>query len=186
MNNKKGFLVLTFLFLASHGIAQWNTGGDIDKQRVSLGFILGVDASNYVAVKKSNFQNYNIQSTVYPSTATSTRLQSITSSYAPGFHLGILTALRITDNLDLLFLPDINFTGGILKYAYDSLATIGGSSVTSPITKNVETTFLDFPLVLKFKSDRKRTIRSYIVGGLVYSRDNVPKNKTDDTGLDAP
>lgn len=178
-----GFFFL--FFLTSYSVsAQWNTGGETEKRSINFGFILGANANSFIIIKKTNFQTYTIQSSGRTGTVTSGRLKYITSSFNPGFHLGLLASLKVTDNLDLRFTPDVNFSDKTLIFAYDSLSSSLGSNISNPIQKTVQSTYVDFPLLLKFKSDRKGNIRSYIIGGIQYSYDIIPKKKTDDTGLD--
>jgi len=187
--NKKGTrfgaLFLVFIFLSTKICAQWNNGGEIDYRLINFGFILGANGNTFNAIKKTDFQNYTIQSAGLGGIVTSGRLKYITSNYTTGFHLGLLANLHITDNLDLRFVPDVNFSDRTLAYAYDSLNSAGGALLSNPIIKTVQSTYLDLPILLKFKSDRKGNIRSYIVGGFQYSYDIIPKKKTDDAGFAA-
>ncbi len=182
MSLKFPFLLI-ILFLPLISMAQWNTGGDIDAPVIHFGFQLGANTNSFTVIKKPNFQDYTINSAGRNGDVTSGRLQIIQSRFTTGFHLGLVANLRLNDNLDFRFTPDVNFADRTLAYGYATLTTSG--QYKNPIIKTISSTYLDFPFLLKFKSDRKGNIRSYIIGGLQYSHDIVPKKKTDDTGLDA-
>lgn len=177
-------ILLLCLFFPLISRAQWNTGGDIDASRIHFGFQLGVNTNTFSVVKQPNFQNYQITSnSTTGGSVTSGRLQVIQARFTTGFHLGLVANMFLNDNLDLRFTPDVNFSDRTLAYGYETLTTTN-TAVSNPIIKTISSTFLDFPLLLKFKSDRKGNIRSYIIGGLQYSHDIVPRKKTDDAGLD--
>jgi hypothetical protein len=179
------FGILGLIFLTENVKAQWNTGGEIENRLINFGFILGGNANTFNVVKKRDFQYYTIQSAGQGGTVTSGRLKYINSTFSAGFHLGLLANLKISDNLDFMFVPDVNFSDKTLAFAYDSLSSISGIVLSNPIIKTVQSTYLDLPLLMKFKSDRKGNIRSYIIAGLQYSYDIIPKKKSDDAGFDA-
>ncbi len=183
MSFRYPFLV-AILFLPLITKAQWNTGGDIDAPLVHFGFQLGANANTFTVIKQPKFQDYQISSAGLGGDVSSGRLQVIQSQFTTGFHLGLVGNLRLNDNLDLRFTPDVNFCDRVLQYGYQSLSTSNPSRYNNPVTKTISSTFVDFPLLMKFKSDRKGNMRAYIIGGLQYSHDIVPKKKTDDTGLD--
>lgn len=174
---------LNFLLISEMVSAQWNTGGETDNRLITFGFILGGNGNTFNVIKKTDFQTYTIQSAGGGGTVTSGRLKYISSNYTAGFQLGLLANLKISDNLDIRFIPDVNFSDRTLAFAYDSLSSLGGAAIINPIIKTVQSTYLDLPLYLKFKSDRKGNIRSYIIGGLIYSYDIIPKKKNDDSGF---
>jgi len=177
-------LLLLLLFLGGRTYAQWNNGGETENKRINFGFVLGANFNTFNVFKRYNFQGYTIQSVGQVGTVTSGQLKYINSNYTSGFHLGLLANLKISDNLAVRFSPNVNFSDRTLAYAYDSLSSSAGVQIADPIIKTVQSTYLDFPLVVKFKSDRKGNIRSYIMGGLQYSYDIIPKKKTDDAGFD--
>jgi hypothetical protein len=78
----------------------------------------------------------------------------------PGITLGFITNLRLHDQVDLRFLPGVSFfqRGVELDFA-------GGGSATEMI----ENTYLDLPLLIKFRSQRRENFRVYVIGGAKYS-----------------
>lgn len=80
-----------------------------------------------------------------------------------GFNLGLLGNLRLSENFDLRFNPQLLFASKNLYYKenYPQRET----------TKNIESILLSFPLQVKFKSDRIGNMRVYTIGGLKYDYD---------------
>ena len=50
------------------------------------------------------------------------------------------------------------------------------------IVKRIESTLIDFPLYLKYKSERYNNFRTYLLGGVKYSLDIASQYKIDDEG----
>ena len=48
-----------------------------------------------------------------------------------------------------------------------------------PIPQVIESSFLEFPLLLKFKGDRLNNVRPYVIGGLNYRYDLAAKKEYD-------
>lgn len=79
------------------------------------------------------------------------------SKPSPGFQVSIVSDLRMGDRLSLRFLPGITFGSREFSF-YDS----------DGLAKKfrVESNFLDFPLLVKYKSHRVNNYRPYLVGGI--------------------
>jgi hypothetical protein len=79
------------------------------------------------------------------------------SKPSPGFQVSIVSDLRMGDRLSLRFLPGITFGAReFFFYDEDGLAK----------TLKVESNFLDFPLLVKYKSWRVNNYRPYLIGGV--------------------
>lgn len=184
----KHFSLLMTLFFPLFAMGQWNTAGGIDNNRINFGFQLGVNTNTLILDKEQGFQKESIhtQATDINGKATySGPLQMVKATFNTGFHLGLVANLNINDNLDLRFTPDVNFSDRVVNYTYNSSAdtTLTTRGYVQSIKKTIASTFIDLPLLLKLKSDRKGNIRAYIIGGIQYSHDIVPKTKTDDSNL---
>lgn len=90
-----------------------------------------------------------------------------------GFNLGIIANLRIAENFDLRFVPDLAFSQRNLIYTFYPLG------VKTTTIKQIESTFLEFPLDLKFKSNRVNNYRVYVLAGAKYSIDMVSQAKVE-------
>jgi hypothetical protein len=130
-----------------------------DKQVVHFGFALGFTSPDFKLVPNPNFA---ILDSVY----------NVESQPQLGFLLGIVSNLRVGDYFDVRFVPMLTFAQRNLLY------TIGPGHNPGPgVIKKVESTFLDFPLMLKYKSARVNNYRAYVIGGGKYSIDLVSQAK---------
>ena len=82
-----------------------------------------------------------------------------------GFHIGIVSNLKLLPQLDLRFVPTLSFG--------DRTVIFEGSKDSRDVrrTQEIESTFIDFPLHFKYKSVRMLNTRLYVIGGLKYSLD---------------
>ena len=96
----------------------------------------------------------------------------------PGFQVSIVSDLRLGNRLSLRFLPGITFGSRTLYFYEDS-----GDTASFLISKQpVESNFLDFPLLLKYKSRRVNNYRPYLIGGLNMRYDMAARKDYDADG----
>ncbi|MFN4122371.1 MAG: porin family protein [Flavobacteriales bacterium] len=134
-----------------------------DKQKIHFGFILGL---NWLDFTVNSVRDLRMLDT----------LMSVEATRAPGFTLGIVSNLHLGNMLDLRFLPSLSFGERSLDY------TINNPARESIIfrEKKVESTFLEFPLLLKYKSLRLNNGRAYLIGGFKYVIDLASQDRIDD------
>ena len=132
-----------------------------DKDKYHFGFLLGVNSSNFKVTRAGDFYKLDTILVLEP------QRQS-------GFNLGIVTDLKISEHLNLRFIPELAFSQRDLHY-YLRYTTLTGSMVI----KKVESTFLNFPIELKFKSSRVGNYRMYVLGGFRYAIDMVSQAKVE-------
>lgn len=124
-----------------------------DKQPIHFGFLLGFNYTNFIVHPAKDLKERF--DTVYV----------IEASRQPGFNLGILADLRLGEYFNLRFLPDLAFASRKIDY------TFNGTNGIYVLSKEIESTFIDFPLLLKYKSERINNYRAYLIGGAKYSID---------------
>jgi hypothetical protein len=95
-----------------------------------------------------------------------------------GFNIGIVSNLRINNYSDLRFVPTLSFGQRILDY------TLNSNNGVIKTQKKIESTFIDFPLILKYKSKRINNLRAYVLGGAQYSIDLASQAKKKDKNND--
>ena len=136
-----------------------------DRQTLHFGFLLGVNSLDFVTKPVKDIRALD-------------SLNIIQNGSGAGFSLGIIGNLHLGDNFDLRFLPTLSF--GERKITY----TINYKTFDSLVTRNkpVESTLLEFPLLLKFKSSRHANFRTYVIGGVKPMIDLASQNKVDDKG----
>lgn len=94
----------------------------------------------------------------------------------PGFTVGIVSNLRLGEYLDLRFLPGMSFSERKLVY---NIPVNDSSNPDIRDYYSIKSTFLDFPLLLKYKAKRMNNQRPYLIGGLAY-RIDISKTGVED------
>lgn len=118
-----------------------------DERKLSYGFLIGLHTTSYQIKYADQFVTPALD-TVY----------SIEPDWSPGFSLGFIVNYRITDLLDFRVTPKVAFYEHTLRYRY--------TDETPTEEKLVETTMVELPLLLKYKSARRGNIRMYMIGGV--------------------
>ena len=137
-----------------------------DKQKIHFGFTLGINALDFNVKRNQSYINNDSLLTLY------TKNQK-------GFNLGIVSNLRLGKYTDLRFIPTLVFGERILKYNFPN------ENNTEEIikeSKRIESTLIDFPIYLKYKSARYNNFRTYIISGIKYSLDIASQDEINDEG----
>jgi Outer membrane protein beta-barrel domain len=146
-NMKRLFYILMLLLsLQSHSQTKGIFSKDpiinlenFDKQRVYWGYFLG-------------FNTYDFKIDYLNTPDTDIEVKTNT-----GFNVGVVGDLRLQEYINLRFEPGLYYTQRNLTY----------SQFTKSIDREreVRSTYIDFPLLLKFSSKRVGNVRPYLVGG---------------------
>lgn len=115
---------------------------NFDKQRVHWGYFLGFNMYDF---KFDYKQNPGVDIEVKGTT---------------GFNVGLVGNLRLFEYLDLRFEPGLYYTQRNLTYHQNGLVDN---------LREVKSTYIHFPLLLKFSSKRTGNVRPYLVGGFSRS-----------------
>jgi len=94
-------------------------------------------------------------------------------SLKPGINIQIVTDYRPTTYLDVRFLPGVSFGQRNLNF-YDE----NGDLVNDK--QQLESSFLEFPLLLKAKGMRLNNSRPYLIGGVNFRYDLAAKKEYDE------
>jgi len=134
-----------------------------DQKHWHFGFTLGMNSMNFV-IRPVDHLNLN------------DTLMVIEPQASQGFNIGIVSNRRLGKFLDLRFVPTLSFGERSIKYIIKD--GLGGEKT---YIKSVESTYIDFPLTLKYKSKRLpgrwNNSRVYIMGGVRYSLDLASQRK---------
>ena len=85
-----------------------------------------------------------------------------------GFSLGVVTSVNINPNFKIRFvLPSLSFQERVLKYTYFNASNQEFDS----ISKVLNSTYLEFPVLLKFRTDRIHNFAVYSLAGFRYGID---------------
>ncbi len=97
-----------------------------------------------------------------------------------GFSMGILSEMRLGESFTLRFIPTLAFGQRTIEYTLLNRA----DTTLYQINKAIESTYLEAPLLIKFRSARINNWRTYIVGGFKYGYDLASKvNSIDNQDL---
>jgi hypothetical protein len=174
-------LVVFYLSLAgkAFGQKQWILNNPFyDQDRFHFGFVLGADMSYLTIRPIADLSTHNFDSTYIPDILPlpdSARVLSINSSGAPGFVISIVSDLKIGDYFNLRFIPSLSF--GDRDIVYTIVTYRKESTTPMTITKKVPSTYVNFPIEFKFKSDRYNNMRAYLMGGAQYTLDLASQAK---------
>lgn len=157
MSLKRNSLLILLLLLLVTGtaFAQRETVENLPKynhETLHFGFLLGINRTDFMI---SPVRDFHLQDT----------LKAVESAPQPGFNLGIVSELRLHEYFTLRFTPDLAFSSRMLNYYFET------STDTFLLQREVESTFLNFPLTIKMRSKRLNNIGAYVVAGGRYTYD---------------
>jgi hypothetical protein len=141
------FLLILMVMQVNGQVKRVQNDPGYDYKWIHFGFMVGLNTMDF------GFKR--------PALIEDSILFSDVSKPNPGFQVSIVSDLRLGDRLSLRFLPGITFGSRTLSF-YEH----PGNPDSSPISEQtVESNFLDFPLLLKYKSRRVNNYRPYLIGG---------------------
>ena len=147
-----------------------------DSSPYHFGFILGMNEMLFGLKTKPGFQNVSYYALQTPDIyADSSKLYNLTHKPSLGFTIGIVSNLRIGDYFDLRFVPSLSFGERDLLYTIQT--NVEGGNELVEIQKKLQSTFVEFPLHLKYKGSRLNNVRPYWLVGAKYSLDLASDSK---------
>jgi hypothetical protein len=170
---KRFFYILFFLIIGLNSLAQRQVVKNLstfDDKRLHFGFTLALNTidfniDHYQTMDKN--PNFNPVSGTSDSQYQNASIRADISNLTPGFTVGIVSNLRLGEYLDLRFLPGMSF--GERKLVYNIPVVDNNSDNTE--FYSIKSTFLDFPLLIKYKAKRMNNQRPYLIGGVAYRID---------------
>ncbi len=141
-------LICFMLFIPTTIIEAQQNLTKLDTKRIHFGILMGLNRSHFLVIHSENF-------------TTNSSILVTDSPWSPGFNLGIISNLKLGKRFDLRStMPTLSFAEKDLRYT----EIVNNETVVT--TNTIESIFLDFPLSLKYKSDRfYDNFRFYILGG---------------------
>ncbi|MEO8253485.1 MAG: porin family protein [Flavobacterium sp.] len=115
---------------------------NFQKQRLYFGYYLGFNSFDYKIDYKTVGPDIQIKKTT-------------------GFNVGVVADLKLQEYIDLRFEPGLYYSKRTLNYPYG-----GGINNEKDALRDVNSTYIHFPLLLKFSALRTGNIRPYVLGGL--------------------
>ena len=130
-----------------------------DEQPLHFGFSVGFNSMDFDITKS---QDYLAIDSIYPEV----------SLITPGINIQVIMDLRPSKYLDIRFLPGVSFGQRSIIYYKEQ-------NVVNDLQK-VESSFLEFPLLLKYKGMRLNNVRPYVISGLNFRHDLAGRKEFDD------
>lgn len=163
---KKVILFIAAVFTLSGSPAQTprvKNDPNHDDKPLHFGFSLGINA-----------MDFHLRSS---QTGIDSAIVADVESLQPGFHVHAISNLRLAENFDLRFTPGISF-GGERQIAYKEFRNTNLLIDSADLPVVVESNFLEFPLILKYKSKRLNNFRPYLLGAFNTRVDLAATKKT--------
>lgn len=88
-----------------------------------------------------------------------------------GFNVNMIANLRLGKYLDIRFLPGLNFGQRALYYKYIKYGEFQKKAMM------IESTFIDFPIILKYKAERINNWRPFLIAGVAGKADLASQKK---------
>ena len=131
---------------------------NFDKQRVYWGYFLGFSSFDFkVDYKTPNQEDINVVGNT-------------------GFNVGLVGVLRLHEYIELRFEPGLYYASRTLTYP--------GFTNDLDALREVKSTYIDFPLLVKFSSLRTGNVRPFLVGGVSATMNLSSNSKSKDDNLE--
>lgn len=163
----KKIALLILLIIAIKGNAQFNKGmfsknpilnlENFQKQRVYFGYYLGFNSFDY----KIDYK------------AVGPDIQTIKTT---GFNVGVVGDLRLHEYISLRFEPGLYYSKRNLQYP--------GFTNEIDAIREVNSTYIHFPLLVKLMGLRSGNVRPYVLGGLSATLNLSSNEKAQDDNLE--
>jgi hypothetical protein len=180
-------LLVFILSLPDHGECQRKVVLNLptydQDSKFHFGFVLGVNLTYATIRPIADLKTRMFDSTFLPDILPlpdSARVLSITSSPTPGFVVSIMATMHMGNHFDLQFIPSLAFGDRTIFYDIETYRTRAGTidPVTrQTISKKVPSTYINFPIEIKYKAVRYNNFRPYLITGVQYSLDLASQAK---------
>ena len=168
---KKRLLVILVLFTFQSATAQLFSkervlnNENFDKVRLSYGYYLGFNVYGYKIDYTANVKDVQI-------------LKSV------GLNVGLVGNLRINDYIDVRLEPGLVISRRELNYSQSYFNGIAFED--KDLSREIQSTFVHIPLLIKFSTKRINNIKPFIVGGVstalnLSSQQDNPEDNSNNT-----
>lgn len=141
-----------------------------DDKTIHFGFMLGGNSSGFRLYENiGNFENYGLKSLIAKSSA--------------GGQVGIVSTLKLgTPVLRLRLIPTLSFQERVLQYTFVNPDTTSSKDFINE--ERINSTNIDFPLMLQFRTQRLNNFAAYALIGAQYSLDLQSQEKSSQDFID--
>lgn len=182
------FILFIFIVLGSSGqkikLKHLTT---FDDKLLHFGFSLGLNTldfsvRNYLPIGENPAFFPQTWAGTTPQIRANDTVRADVAGLIPGFTVGIISNLRINRDFDLRFLPGMSFGERKLHYNVPVIDNNFDFAETQ-YDYSIKSTFLDFPVLVKYKALRINNGRPYVIFGGAYRVDISKSASQDLVGL---
>lgn len=159
--------ITVFVFFALGAFAQKEKPKNLPKfdgRKYHFGFMLSFNSATYYIDYKNDY-------------TFSDSIVNILLKRQPGFNLNIVASFNPTHNINFRFTPGLDFQERQLHYT-----VLENDTLKKNYMKKLESTYLNFPLYLKLRTDRINNFAAYAIGGAYYAIDMANNKDLNNTG----
>ncbi|MDR2084695.1 MAG: PorT family protein [Bacteroidales bacterium] len=155
---------------------------DYDDAKYHFGFTL---SANFMGFRINTTDGYTdhvynaaaVDSVFNFGNGTEMKIRNIKTVHNPGFSVGIVSNLRLGRYFDLRLVPGLTLAFRQIVFEFDEKKK--NSNEFTPFepmdvhksSMQIESVFIDLPIMLKYKGQRINNMRPYIIGGIEYKFD---------------
>lgn len=142
-----------------------------EQEPYHFGFLVAFNQMMYTIKPAENYQNIPQPADSWPNgpySVSNTQclyVYNVETQLTPGFTVGIIGSKRLGRYFDLRFIPSLSFSERRMRYNIGIKDEDGNIDMKS-FTKSIGTTFVEFPLNIKYRSKRYNNIGAYVMGGV--------------------
>jgi hypothetical protein len=130
-----------------------------DNEKVHFGFLMGIN-------------NLDFKITTVDDNAES--ILVISAQNQTGLNLGVVSNFKLNRSFDFRVLPTLSLASRRIQYSIQD-----GDELIEE-SKEIESTLVGVPLLIKYKSERYKNTRAYVITGFNYSFDLASLKKAND------
>ena len=134
-----------------------------DNKALHFGFCLGINTYDFQIRPKQDL-------------AAVPGVYEMYSTSSPGYSIGIVSNLRLGKYFDLRFIP--TFSSTVRRLTFDMVNPLSGERFINEY--QIESSFIQFPFEIKYKSERINNHRWYVLTGVEFATDLASQEKVDD------
>jgi hypothetical protein len=148
-----------------------------DTEPFHFGFVLGINVTHATIRPVADLRTRVFDSTYIPDILPmpdSAKVLTINASPVPGFVVSIVANMQLGKHFELQFVPSLSFGDRTLVYEIETYRLMPGHQdpvQLLTINKKVPSTYINFPLEIKYKAMRYNNFRPYLMTGIQYSLD---------------
>lgn len=147
--------VLLFVLISISAKAQFNVH-ELGKKQLYFGIAVGVNMADFTIIRK-------------PKSIENDTIKTLRPRMGPGFNLGIICNYQFHRYFDLRFIPTLSFSDKSIEYTQKGRPPV--------VKKTIQSIYLDFPVLLRYKSEPIKDFRIYVIAGIRYDFDLASNQK---------